>query len=502
MRSTRFVAASILFGWLALASPYASARTSSSSAFSAQTKADRAMLDEVEKRTFEFFRDSSNPANGQIADHWPDDHTGDYFSSIASVGFGLTAYGIGVERGWMKRSEAAKRTLATLQFFRDAPQGEQPDATGHHGFFYHFLDMQTGRRYNSAKWVELSTIDTTLLLAGVLFSESYYDHETKDEKEIRRLADEIYARVDWNWASPRAPLVAMGWTPESDFIHVDWHGYDEAMLLYVLALGSPSHAIDPASWKAWSETYDQTWGSFQGQEHLGFAPLFGHQYSHVWIDFRGIQDSYMRDRGIDYFTNSQRATLAQREYAIHNPMQWKDYGKDMWGLTASNGPRASVKRGEPDRYANDPKTFYGYVARGAGRVGTIDDGTIAPTAAASSIAFVPEIAIPAIREMRSRYAGNLYTRYGFVDAFNPSFTYTDRPLRTGRIVPDVGWVDTLYLGIDQGPIVAMIENYRSEMVWNVMKKNPHIRRGLERAGFSGGWLDAKAEKKAARKPAR
>ena len=183
-------------------------------------------------------------------------------------------------------------------------------------------------------------------------------------------------------------------------------------------------------------------------------------------------------------------------------MQWKDYGTNIWGLTASNGPRASVKPGEPDRYANDAKTFYGYMARGAGFVGTVDDGTIAPTAAAASIAFAPEIAIPAIREMRSRYDGNLYTRYGFIDAFNPSFTYTDRPLRTGRVVAHVGWVDTLYLGIDQGPIIAMIENYRSELVWRVMKKNPHIRRGLERAGFTGGWLNVESEKKTARKPVR
>jgi hypothetical protein len=484
-------AAVLAFCLTLFASLPGSALAAPPSVYSKQPRQDRAMLDELEKRTFEFFRDSANAANGQVPDHWPDDHSGDYFSSIASVGFGLTAYGIGVERGWMKRSEAAKRTLATLRFFHDAPQGPEPDSTGDHGFFYHFLDMQTGRRYHSAKWVELSTIDTTLLLGGVLFSQSYFDRDSRDEKEIRRLAEEIYARVDWNWASPRAPLVAMGWTPEAGFIHVDWHGYNEAILLYVLALGSPTHAIDTASWKAWSETYDHTWGSFQGQEHLGFAPLFGHQYSHVWIDFRGIQDEYMRGRGIDYFTNSQRAALAQREYAIHNPMQWTGYGKDMWGLTASNGPRADLKRGEADRYANDAKTFYGYIARGAGLIGTIDDGTIAPTAAASSIAFVPEIVIPAIREMRQRYDGALYTRYGFIDAFNPSFTFTDRPLRTGRVVPDIGWVDTLYLGIDQGPIVAMLENYRSEFVWNVMKKNPHVRRGLERAGFSGGWLEQK-----------
>ena len=456
--------------------------------FGALPKQQQATLDELEKRTFKFFRDSANTANGEIPDHWPQDQ-GDYFSSIAAVGFGLTAYGIGVERGWMKRNEAVKRTLATLRFFHDAPQSDALDASGNHGFFYHFLDMRTGQRYHAKYWVELSTIDTTLLLAGVLFSESYYDRNTSDEKKIRRLADEIYRRVDWQWASPRAPLVAMGWSPEANFIHVDWHGYNEAMLLYVLALGSPTHAIDESSWKAWSETYATTWGNFQGQEHLGFAPLFGHQYSHVWIDFRGIQDDYMRKRGIDYFENSRRATLAQREYAIHNPMHWTDYGANIWGLTACNGPRAETRPGEPDRHANDPKTFYGYVARGAGLRGTIDDGTIAPTAAASSIAFVPELAITAIEEMKQRYGDHVYTRYGFVDAFNPSFTFTDRPLRTGQVIPSIGWVDTLYLGIDQGPIVAMIENYRSEFVWRVMRKNPYIRDGLKRAGFAGGWLD-------------
>jgi len=286
----------------------------------------------------------------------------------------------------------------------------------------------------------------------------------------------------------------MGWTPEAGFIHVDWHGYNEAMLLYVLALGSPTHAVDTGAWKAWSETYDRTWGSFQGQEHLGFGPTLGHQYSHVWIDFRGIRDDYMRAHDLDYFENSRRAAFAQREYAIHNPLQWQDYGANIWGLTACNGPRKEkLQPGEVDRYANDPKTFYGYIARGAGLRDTLDDGTIAPTAAAASIAFAPEIVVPAILEMQHRYGDNVYTKYGFVDAFNPSFHFTDRPLRTGRIVPGDGWVDTLYIGIDQGPIEAMIENYRSELVWKVMRKNPYIRAGLERAGFRGGWLEKPAK---------
>ncbi len=456
--------------------------------FATLPKAQQVAINDLEKRTFEFFRDSANLANGQVPDHWPRDK-GDYFSSIAADGFGLTAYGIGVERGWMTRAEAVKRTLATLNFFHDAPQGNAASVTGFHGFFYHFLDMQSGRRYRSRHWVELSTIDTTLLLGGVLFCQSYYDHNTADEKKIRKLADDLYRNVDWQWASPRPPLVAMGWTPESGFIHVDWQGYNEAMLLYVLALGSPTHPIDKSAWKVWSQTYDETWGSFQGQEHLGFAPLFGHQFSHVWIDFRGIRDDYMRKRDLDYFENSRRATYSQREYAIHNPLKWDGYSADIWGLTACNGPRAPTRPGEPDRYASDPKTFYGYIARGAGLRGTIDDGTIAPTAAASSIAFAPEIVIPTIQAMQRRYGDALYTKYGFVDAFNPSFTFTDRPLRSGHVIAGKGWFDTLYLGIDQGPILAMIENYRSEFVWKVMRKNPYVRNGLERAGFSGGWLD-------------
>src|SRR5450432_1526611 len=190
--------------------------------FQALPKQQQASLDDLEKRTFEYFRDSANPANGQIPDHWPQPPTGDYFSSIAAVGFGLTAYGIGVERGWMSRAEAVKRTLATLRFFHDAVQSDAADATGNHGFFYHFLDMNTGKRYGARHWVELSTIDTTLLLGGMLFSESYYDRNTKDEKQIRELADVIYKCVDWQWASQRPPLVAMGWTPETEFIRADW----------------------------------------------------------------------------------------------------------------------------------------------------------------------------------------------------------------------------------------------------------------------------------------
>ncbi|MEP6940685.1 MAG: glucoamylase family protein, partial [Rudaea sp.] len=296
--------------------------------FSALPKDQQVLLDDVERRTFDFFRDSQNTANGLVPDGWPQQAGSDFFSSIASIGFGLTAYGIGAERGWMKRSEAAKRTLTILRFFRDSAQGESGDVTGAHGFYYHFLDMQSGRRFED---VELSSIDSTMLFYGMLFAQSYYDRNDEDEKEIRRIADELYRRADWQWFAPRAPLVSMGWTPKDGFIRDDWHGFTEAAMLYVLALGSPTHALDPDGWKQWAETYPHNWEVVQGQEHLAGGPMFWHQYSQTWIDFRGIQDDYMRKRGIDYFVNSQRAALAQRQYAIHNPLRWKDYGATIWG---------------------------------------------------------------------------------------------------------------------------------------------------------------------------
>lgn len=500
-RSWNFIVANVfiaLFVFIAGVSTPAFAKPplakSSDGSFDSLSKVEQKSLDELERRTFEFFYDSANVSNGQMPDHWPQHPDSDYFSSIAAIGFGLTAYGIGVERGWMKRPEAVKRTLAALRFFHDAPQGEEPDASGNHGFFYHFLDMETGRRYKSAPWVELSSVDTAELMAGVLFAQSYYDRNTNEEKEIRKLADELYQRVDWRWFGDGNPLIEGGWTPEHEFDYNYYRGYNEALILYLMALGSPAHGLGPNSWKRWTETYDRTWGEFQGQTHLGGGPLFWHQFAHSWIDFRGIQDSYMRGKGIDYFTNSQRATLSQREYAIHNPLQWKDYGGDIWGLTASNGPRGHTPHGEPDRYAKDPKSFYGYIARGVSIGYNVDDGTIAPTAAVASIAFVPEIVIPTIEAMKTRYGDALYTRYGFVDAFNPSFTFTDRPLRTGKVDPQLGWFDTEYIGIDQGPILLMLENYRSEFVWRVMRKNQYVRDGLKKAGFTGGWLDATDKK--------
>lgn len=433
---------------------------------------------DVEKRTFQFFWDTTNEVNGLTPDRYPSRP----FASIASVGFALTAYPIGIENGWVSRRQAVDRTLTTLKFFRDIPSGQQATGKGaYNGFYYHFLDMDTGQRYQS--WVELSSVDTGLLMMGVLFAQSYYDRDDPREKQIRDLADELYRRVDWTWLQINKPLISMGWFPESGFIQHDWTGYNEAMLLYVLALASPTHPVQPEAWSVWTRTYNDVWGVYQGEEFLAFGPMFGHQYSHVWIDFRGIQDDYMRERGIDYFENSRRAAYAQRAYAIANPMKWKEYGPEVWGLTASDGPQQTLQE-----FRGEQRQFRHYSARGAGLRDTFDDGTIAPTAAIASLPFAPEIVIPSTVAMHERFGEYLYSSYGFLDSFNPSFDF-DIPLKTGRLVPGEGWVASDYIGIDQGPILAMISNYRNEFVWNVMKRNKYIRDGLQKAGFKGGWLE-------------
>jgi hypothetical protein len=436
------------------------------------------LIEDLQQRTFNYFWETANEANGLV----PDRHPGtEPFSSIAAVGFALTVYPIGVERGWISREQARARTLATLRFFHGAPQGPEPTGTaGHKGFFYHFLHVETGHRY--ASWVELSSVDTALLLAGMLFAHSWYDGDDADEVEIRRLADAIVERVQWPWLQVRPPLISMGWFPESGFIPHDWLGYNEAMIVYLLALASPTHPVGADAWAAWTAGYQRSWGVFHDYEHLGFGPQFGHQYSHLWVDYRGIKDAFMRRHDIDYFENSRRATYGQRAYAIANPGGWRGYGENVWGLTASDGPQIGLQD-----YLGSEREFRHYSARGAGLSDAFDDGTLAPTAAAASLPFAPEIVIPAIETMHARYGAEIYGEYGFLDAFNPSFTY-EAPLKSGRITQLAGWVASDYIGIDQGPIVIMIENYRSELVWSVMRGNAYLRRGLALAGFTGGWL--------------
>jgi hypothetical protein len=437
-------------------------------------------LIDLQERTFRFFWDTANPKNGLVPDRYPTPS----FSSVAAVGFALTAYPVGVERGYVTRKAARQRVLATLRFFKNAPQGAHArGVAGYKGFYYHFLDMKTGERFADS---ELSTVDTAILMAGALFCQSYFDGSEPEEVEIRALVDEIYKRVDWKWAQPRPPAISLGWSPEDGFLEYDWRGYNEAMLVYLLALGSPTHPVGPEAWTEWTSTYDQSWGKHFGQEYLGFAPLFGHQYTHVWLDFRDVQDAYMRRRGLDYFQNTRRAIYAQQAYAVANPRQCKDYGAMIWGLTASDGP-ADMEL----EVAGVMRLFRTYAARGIGGAGagTHDDCTLAPTAAVASLPFAPELAIPAVLEMNKRFGNYIYAKYGFLDAFNLSFDF-DGPLEHGRCIPGFGWVDGDYLGIDQGAIFTMIENYRSDMIWRVMHTNPYIRSGLQRAGFSGGWLTA------------
>lgn len=436
---------------------------------------EAAFPDTLEKRTFDFFWARANPDNGLIPDRWPTPS----FSSVAAVGFGLTAYPIGVERGYITRDQARDRVLTTLRFLWTAPSGDAATGvTSDHGFFYHFLDMRTGFRFET---VELSTIDTSLLLGGILLCQTYFTGGDAGEVQIRALADSLYRRVEWTFVQPRAPLMGMGWTPESGMIAADYKGYDEAMLLYLLALGSPTHPIDAAAWTAWTSTYQ--WGSYLGYEQVNFGPLFGHQYSQLWVDFRGIRDPYMRAHGIDYFENSRRATLSQRAYAIANPMRWTGYGASVWGLTASDGPLDGTFS-----VNGASRQFFTYTARGAALTGVKDDGTIAPTAAGGSVPFAPEIAVPALVAMREKYP-DAFGEYGFFDAFNPTYPSLGIAPKFGRNVGGV-WVDVDYLGIDEGPIVAMIENQRSGLIWRLMRTNPYLVRGLRRAGFTGGWLDS------------
>jgi hypothetical protein len=442
------------------------------------TPAERAFVDTLQHRTFLFFWELADTATGMMHDRWPTRS----FVSVASTGFALTAWPVGSERGWITRAQAAARTLRTLEFhLRGRQDSTRAGAMGYRGFFYHFLHPGSGTRFED---VELSDIDTALFLAGALFCQSYFDRDAPAERRIRALADSLVERVEWRWMQVRPPLLALGWTPDEGHLPYDWRGYNEAMLLQLLALGSPSHAVGPETWKAWAEGY--RWGTFHGREYLGFAPLFGHQYSHVWVDFRGIRDAPMREKGLDYFENSRRATYAQRAYAIANPSGFKGYGADVWGLTACDGPldgKVTVSGRE--------REFHTYQARGACFTHVHDDGTIAPTAAGGSIAFAPEICLPALMAMRERWGGHVFRRYGFVDAFNPTLD-VDVKTQHGRVVPGVGWFDDDHLGIDQGPILAMIENWRTGLVWRVMRRNPHLRRGLLAAGFRGGWLDAGA----------
>jgi len=414
----------------------------------AQTTA--ALLDTLQHTAFDFFWNEVNPANGLIRDR---NAPGSNFSSIASVGFGLSAIPIGVDHGWITREQAAARVHRTLLTFYNGPQGTAALGTiGYKGFFYHFLRMDTATRFSTD--IELSSIDSALLFAGMLDARQYFDSASDTtEVAIRAMADSIYHRADWNFMRNFNPGIMMGWKPGLGFLNFgQWIGYNEAMILYVLALGSPSRPVPASAWGAWTSGY-------QYQTHYGYSfvicpPLFTHQYSHCWIDFREIADAYMRTRGFDYFENSRRATLAQREYCIANPLGAIGYSDSLWGLTAGDGP-------------------FGYEARGAPPAQN-DDGTITPTAAISSIVFTPDESIAFIHHMWNHYRPALWGGYGWRDGFNLS------------IGP---WYATDVIGIDQGPILMMIENHLNGRPWQRFMSHPAIALGLERAGFQPFVLD-------------
>lgn len=427
-------------------------------------------LDELQKRHFLFFWELAHPTNFQVPDRYPTDD----FSSIAATGFGLSAYLVGAERQWVTRQQAAERVLNTLRTLKNLPQGDQKSgAAGYRGWFYHFLETQTALRFKN---VELSSIDTGLLMAGILSVMTYFDGDNAVENEIRSTADFLFRRVEFDWYMNEHQRMSMGWFPERGFLCADWRGYNEAMVLVIMALGSPTHPIPADGWDSWCKPYYRA--TFQGQDMVNFGPLFGHQYSHCWIDFRGIQDDYMRKMGIDYFENSRRATLAQRSYAIENPAKFTGYGENIWGLTAGDGPDAYLDH-------NGKRIFCpGYAARGMSVDYNEDDGTIAPTAAIASMPFAPEVCMPAAQAMWERWPVG---PYGFFDGYNETFTNIGTSPKAQKGYPF--WVDKDYLGIDQGPIVLMLENYRTGLIWDLMKRNPYIVKGLQRAGFKGGWLD-------------
>ncbi len=427
----------------ALTAPAAESLPSSTvSAVPHEFASDDEFLDYVQRTHFAYFWYGANPANGLVPDRIPAASP----CSIAAVGFGLSAIGIGIDHGWIARTQGVSRVRTTLKTFLETPQGTNSSGViGYRGWFYHFLDMRTGMRYAPFS-SELSSIDTALLLAGILDAKQYFNGASEDETAIRSTADAIFTRVDWNWMARGTNVLSMGWKPGSGFWGAQWIGYNEAMILYCLGLGAATDPLPASAWDKWTSGYE--WATYYGQSFVPFAPLFGHQYSHCWIDFRHIADAYMMSNSSSYFENSRRATLAQRSYCIANPKGWTGYSTNVWGITACDGPT-------------------GYSARGA-PPSENDDGTIAPTAAGGSIAFAPEYCIPALRNFYDRFRRSVWTAYGFRDAFNQRQQ----------------WWGPDELGIDQGPIVIMIENYRTQRVWQRFMRNPEVQRGLQRAGFA------------------
>jgi hypothetical protein len=403
---------------------------------------DNDLVDDISRRSFRYFWEQTNLNTGLVLDRSSvngghDDnpqHRG--IASIAATGFGLTALCIGADHRWISPELARERVLTALKFFANrAPQ--------EHGWFYHYLDAATGeRRWES----EVSSIDTALLLAGVLTTRQFF----RDDPEIVQLATQIYNRVDFPWMlHGSSTLLSHGWTPESGFLPYRWDTYSEHMILYVLAIGSPSHPIAPAAWYTWKLPVVNT----DGYSYIGGGPLFIQQYSQAWVDLRdrvavqGPSVDYYAPR-VNYFANSVAATRAQQAFSIRLAHQFPGYSSDIWGITASDSSK-------------------GYVAWGGSPQDSRIDGTVVPSAAGGSLMFAPDICIPALRAMLLRYGKKIYGRYGFVDAFNPT----------------TGWVSRHVIGIDVGITLLSAENLRTGKVWDWFMANPETDRALDLVGL-------------------
>ena len=423
---------------------------------------DDAMLDRLQRGAFGYFVDTMNPRNGLV----PDTSRPDSPVSIAVVGFALSSYPAAVERGWMDRAEALRRSLLALRFFRDSDQSGSPTATGYRGFYYHFLDSHAGTRVWQS---ELSMIDSALLLAGVLAAATYFTGTDAGERELRELADLLYRRVDWRWSQDGAGTIRQGWKPECGYLHYGWEGYSEAIVLYALALGSPTHPISADCYPAWTATYQ--WENLYDQDFLYAGPLFVHQFSQAWIDLRGIRDRFMREKRSDYFENSRRAVLVQRQYARLNPGEFVGYDENGWGLSACDGPGDGQAQGQQQR------RLFGYAARGV-PYGP-DDGTLSPPSVLASLPFAPDQALAALRTMLRRYP-RLLSQDRLTTGFNATLSDADgQP-----------WISPGHYGLDQGIVFMMIENHRSEGIWQLLRSCGYLADGLRLAGFSGGWLQA------------
>jgi len=399
------------------------------------------LLDYLQETDFDYFWYWANPANGLVPDRSESSST----CSISAVGFGLTAIGIGIDHGWITRAQGVARVTTTLNTFLNGPQGPAASGTiGYNGWFYHYLDMNTAVRANS----ELSSIDTTFLLAGILYAKQYFNGTNAGETAIRTMASAIFNRVDWNWMAQGTNAVSMAWYPTTGFDSANWVGYDEAMILYCLGLGSTVYPLPASAWTQWTTGY--VWATNYGQAYVQFPSMYVHVYSHCWIDFRHIADSYMSNHNSTYFENSRRASLAQLAFAIANPNHEVGYSSNDWGLNASDGPGGYAVHG----ITGTPLTGF-------------DDGTIAPTAAGGNMAFTPENSLPTLSYFYSHFRPHIWTAYGFRDAFNLGEQ----------------WYDTDELGIDQGPIVIMIENYRTQRPWQLFMQNQEVQTGLQRAAF-------------------